>query len=578
MQIKLSVKIILYILLLTGLFMCPVFLSDLLIEPTLISRFTLLSVVLLGIVAALLVRQKKGFKLPLYLLVLFGAYYLVHLISAYWAINKAEAFFESQRVFLGICITLLTVLIFQSRKERFQFHFAFMVFGWIAGIACITDLILRNNTEHSIFFGHINIMSSFLFCAGLVLLIGFYSLKNSWRKISFRTGVALLILAVLIQTRSVLLAMLAFFIMGTGLVMIRNIKRKKIFLFAYLGLGLVAALILLFFPEIIPVTPHSLNERFGLWKNSIALIQDNPIQGVGAGNWQFNYGKYGVAHLEKTAFYNINFRRPHNDFLGILTETGLMGFTIFLCITGVVVIHFIQFIQNRTDKLVYYLFSGLTGIMVISFFSFPKERILHLALFSILLGLLLMKLFKKSTVRIKPKGVLFLLFVGLGFNAIIGTYRIKGEYHTKKAVEAQMRSDGRSAIDEGYKAISPFYITDPTGTPVYTYIGYGYNQKTILDSMLYTAEKAYELAPYDYKTLTNYGYVLQRHYQFKQAEKFYLDAYAINPNYEITLVNLSALDYNKGNYQKALEWLTKIENYQIKYPDTYQRLNDHLNN
>lgn len=555
--------------------MCPVFFRWI-IEPTLLSRFVLLSFVA-GIAGFLFIfKAKKNVQISRSLFGLLIAFYLTHITSTFLAINTAEAFFESQRIFLTISMILISAFIFSSKRSLLNFHFAFVFFAWVSLIICIVDVII-NEGDESMFFGHVNILSSFLLGVAAILFVGFYHLKGNWRFISFRTGYLVIIFLAFVMTRSVVIAAVICFILGFLLVMLKTVKQKRIFLITYLTLGITGGLILILFPEILPSTPNSLNERFGLWENTLKIIQENPINGVGAGNWQFHYTKFGVAHLDKSAFFNINFRRPHNDFLGILSETGIIGFGLFLSMVIIVTRKFAKNISLPIDKLPIHLFCGLLGFMIVSYFSFPKERILHLMLFAFMFGALLTKTYPKNVKGINPKIVGVMITIGMIFNLVIGVQRIKGEYYTELSLKAQLEANGKQAIYYGNKALSQFYTTDPIGVPIHTYIGWGYNQSTRLNKLLYHSERAYQYAPNNYDVLNNYGYVLQRLQNFKQAEELYLKAYNINPNLEVAIINLTALEYNRGNYEKALHWLMKIENYKQKYPSNYDRIVDHLN-
>ena len=56
---------------------------------------------------------------------------------------------------------------------------------------------------------------------------------------------------------------------------------------------------------------------------------DHPVLGVGRGNWEYRYPLYaGGEHI------NINAapRRPHNDLLWIVSETGIVGLGFYLAL------------------------------------------------------------------------------------------------------------------------------------------------------------------------------------------------------------------------------------------------------
>jgi len=55
---------------------------------------------------------------------------------------------------------------------------------------------------------------------------------------------------------------------------------------------------------------------------TIEMVKDNPVIGVGAGNWMINYPVY-YAQYQGLEFKN--WRRPHNDYIWILAEKGFLG-------------------------------------------------------------------------------------------------------------------------------------------------------------------------------------------------------------------------------------------------------------
>ena len=64
-------------------------------------------------------------------------------------------------------------------------------------------------------------------------------------------------------------------------------------------------------------------ERLMLWKDSIKIIRDFPVFGVGLGCWPEIFPKY------RSAPWSFDFfRESHNDYLELASETGLVGFAL----------------------------------------------------------------------------------------------------------------------------------------------------------------------------------------------------------------------------------------------------------
>ena len=486
-----------------------------------------------------------------------------------------DALLESQRILTGILVFFIGYdLVFRYNEDIF-FRSISLVSLIVFISALFNTYVYGIESEVSYLFGHKNLQSSILFICLPFVGITAYKSKGFWRIFTLSLFISIVLFIIYSNVRSNQLAIIFSVILFLGLSLIKKTGIKKIFLFGYL-FGLLLSLgWLLTQPESIGSKDPSIEERFGLWSNSFKIIEDDAVTGIGAGNWQHHYTKYGVNHLKRSYDYNISFRRPHNDYLRVFAEVGLVGITVFLLFGFYLVFRSSKSLLDKNNIPLLMSLSGIIGISIISFFSFPHERIVHLVLSATLLSYLCSKILTPREISLKSKkifsliGIVFIL-MNLGFTY----YRIKGEYYTKLSLQAQIDQKGRDAITYGTKALSPFYETDPTGMPIYAYIGWGYHEITNLDSMLYSAEQAYLLRPFDYRILNNYGLILERLHYYRSAKKVFEESHRINSKYEPTIINLSVLEYNHGHYEEAKIWLSQIEDSKSKYPENWKRI-DH---
>ena len=432
--------------------------------------------------------------------------------------------------------------------------------------------------------GHKNILSSLFYLLIPFSVLGCIVFKGYWRVLSFVAISLSLLLIFVLNTRSVqvalILAICTFLVITLGSKLKIGLKKLTVILFFS---SVIIAGVLLFRqainsnPSEATKTTASLYERFQLWNNTFMLIEENPILGVGAGNWQYNFNKFSVKNIESASYYNTTFRRPHNDFLHVFAETGIVGFALFIFLIIWVGYAAVKKLILEKNIIVLVVFCTLTGLLVDMFFSFPKERVSHLLIVALLLAILIpLTSLQSKNLCTKSNVFVYLLLPILGFNIYLGWDRISGEHYTLKCIEAQNNLKANEAILYGLEAKSFFYSADPSGTPIDTYIGWGYKAMGNFDSLLLTAESAYLLSPFDYKVLTNYGYILGRLGQNHTAKIVLLEAIRINPNYEPTLVNLSVLEYNSGNYISAAHWLMRIEDYENKYSSNFIRIQEKL--
>ncbi|NTW23925.1 MAG: hypothetical protein HGA37_04430 [Lentimicrobium sp.] len=116
--------------------------------------------------------------------------------------------------------------------------------------------------------------------------------------------------------------------------------------------------------------------RLDGWRWSWQMIRENPLLGVGAGNWKINELRFehptdaGFTHLFKA----------HNDFFETAAETGIPGFLAYVAILLFTFLSFLFIRKKGTappDYLKPYLFIAPVGIAFYSvdaFFNFPSDR------------------------------------------------------------------------------------------------------------------------------------------------------------------------------------------------------------
>src|SRR5690606_17610711 len=115
--------------------------------------------------------------------------------------------------------------------------------------------------------------------------------------------------------------------------------------------------------------------------------------GTGPESWKINFlkaGPKGINSEDNLTFY----QRPHNDYLGILSEKGVFSLITFLLFLGTGLYYAVAVVRRSTDLhskfLGYVAFFGITGYSVFSFFSYPEERVTQSFLLFLLLGFLIM--------------------------------------------------------------------------------------------------------------------------------------------------------------------------------------------
>ena len=310
----------------------------------------------------------------------------------------------------------------------------------------------------------------------------------------------------------------------------------------------------------------SINERLQIWKGSLLLIKDHPLSGVGAGNWKFHYSEKGLP--ERSQKGSVVFLQPHNDFLWVFSETGIIGGLAFLSLFIIGVSFIIKAIYNgKTTAIHLTILMGIILYAVHSFFDFPKERPLISFTFACLLGFtscVKEKYGDSSSLKVARITIGILLTISF-FTAWLWTIRIQGELNLKKAISARDSKNLKGMKKYLDKINVTFFESDLTGTPLDWYRSELAYYQGDRKSFKKYSESSIKLNPHQLYNLYNLGSIYYKEGDAKTAIKYWEKAVRIAPLFADASVNLSAAYYNQGNYAKAAEILAKPTiNYQNK--------------
>ena len=115
--------------------------------------------------------------------------------------------------------------------------------------------------------------------------------------------------------------------------------------------------------------------RFPAWVNTLEMIKDNPVAGVGIGQWSQSYPLYYDRVLKDQIFNEkLKLKRLHNEFLETFANVGLIGYLFLiwlLFLIGKKVFGVLFDINNPYRMPILGVSLGLVGFSVVAFFSFP---------------------------------------------------------------------------------------------------------------------------------------------------------------------------------------------------------------
>lgn len=306
---------------------------------------------------------------------------------------------------------------------------------------------------------------------------------------------------------------------------------------------------------------NSTTERLVIWNRSIILFGDNPLVGIGAGNWPLRVGEYGITD-PKSDYGSKYFLRPHNELLRILSELGVLGFiTIAILVLFIIrgLIRLLKYEDNRQDG--NSLLFGFAGLIAIGGLSFPMERVPHMVLMLSMVALLDPDLNLRQGERSARRFILPLL-ICFSLIGVAGFYkRMELDTVAKKMDDARNAKRWREVM-HNYEAINTsLYNVNYFRVPLGFYSGLYYYHKKDLNTAKVEFTDALTCNPNHILTLTNLATCYQQMEMSDSAIHYFERALQVNPNFETARLNLAITYYNTpGKAIEAWEILLKCKN------------------
>ncbi len=167
-----------------------------------------------------------------------------------------------------------------------------------------------------------NLVSSILFLT-FPFVIYLMRFSKQWKYFSLILSFFILLFIWILQTKAVIIGLIIFSLIVILFKLIFKTKSssnskitKLLISLSFLVVSIITFLNKDKFPNLF--SGNTIHTRILLWNNTTDMIKDNLVFGVGAGNWQIHFPKYGLDKfntLEVTSGMT-TYQRPHNDFYG----------------------------------------------------------------------------------------------------------------------------------------------------------------------------------------------------------------------------------------------------------------------
>lgn len=598
-----------------------VFISSIL-ESYLLAR-QLLTIIFLFVIIILLLKKSNTinlFTLDATTLLYFGFIVFCGLsFLKSQMIDLSHASFSKYLTFF-IFFLLVKLMIIKGYVTSNRLVRSVIIFGILALFIIILASIKKAINGQNLFldvhllsgtFGNKNFLSSILFMCLPFYFVGI-SISKKIKVISLTGIFFTVIILILLRTRTVMVA-LSIYLFLILCYYIKNKFSKKFFIGVLLSLTIIVIMLLYYFINI-KNDLHSSSDlktkylfrlfssntffsRLEYWKQAAFIIKDNFFDGIGVGNWIATYPKYGLDQFSDIDIQNgkmlVNY--PHNDFLMVLSEIGIFG---FLCYLGIFISVLYQAywlsrndIKSTDRKNASYFLYFIICYVIIAFFDFPLTRIEHQILLLIVFSLINSKYLKVSNLhgyKVSSRFIYVFSFLTLIYCSIILLYRINGETHLFKALEAEKENDNKTAIFELNKARNPFFSADNFALPLDWHLGKAYYNEGDFKESLYYYKNAYKINPYSIVVNNDLASTSIKNGKVKEAISHYKEALSISPHYQDARLNLAATYFNIQEYEKAFETIDLCDSNfkndfykQILTPIVEKKLNlmlNHINN
>ncbi|OFY47399.1 MAG: hypothetical protein A2W85_01685 [Bacteroidetes bacterium GWF2_41_31] len=583
----------LYLLIFTTILVLPFVYSEKVLDPTLAPRLLGLGIIvglllLYNLLRPLKDRPSLNF-LRLAIFPVFLGLIVWSVITIIPATTPVEGLFDIAKTLLTFFLLVLATQIFINNKNWIdvltQGIVMSSIFATSIGIYQYFDTIPgKGNSD---IFGalyeikglmaHKNHFAISLFLMLPFVIFGMINLKKWWKVLSIYSVVMIVLNILLLQTRSVWIAT---FIFSLALFFISTLVKKQLnfnlvtkkqavivtagfLLVLFLGIYVVqktGAYQTLKFKvsTIFDSDSHHNQGRLRIWESTLNLSEDHLIAGVGAGNWKLEIPPYFPYNYDLT--YQ-NWRRPHNDYLWVLSEKGFLGLVMYLLLFMLIGFYYFKILRTENDKhkLIFasLVFSGIIGYLAIAFFDFPMERINHQVYIAIMMaaiiGIYYQNYPSKSPDHLNNQYFKIHAFAVILVSATLyySWTLLQMERNIHQVIAYRNVSNWKKMIEYSDKAFNKLTPIDAFSSPIHLHMGEAdLNMKNYKQAKK-DLEIAFEYSPNNISVLNNLAIVSAELNNSKAAIDYLDYGLSIYPKYEASLFNKVNVYYRDKDYARA---------------------------
>lgn len=346
-------------------------------------------------------------------------FFVISALSVASAVNTSEALMNFSRTFIVFAAVLNIWMIFR-RHPDYLIHLVvamnlLLLFDSASvfyNVIMFAQGDLASIMDIRSVYAHKNVLAAAIFVKlpAVLYLIFYRTDKIKW--LAYSAGTGALIAILILSARAFYLGLVVLFLALLAFTIVRFFKsgkREMLFIVLKWAGFLIGAVLIysvvqaLFFPKgkdmvwntdvisrlsTLRADESSTQARLNSWSWSLKLIGEEPLTGVGTGNWKIRVLKY-ENQIAPDFQYSL---KAHNDFLETTAETGIPGGVAYILVFGSVFFIFIRanLRKDSEEEQVRKLFVpalGFLAYLVDAMINFPADRPEMQALFALYLGM-----------------------------------------------------------------------------------------------------------------------------------------------------------------------------------------------
>ena len=382
-------------------------------------RWLAVSAVNFAFLSYILINKETYYIKVSSVLKIFTVLFFISAISIINSVNINESLISLNKIFI-VLSTIVCVSVFSNKEKSFQ-NLTFLLF--ISVLFESSYVFYDYITSSDLNFTGVSMNRNISAFSILIKLPFFFIYKsinqNQNKPLSLIQEIIIISSIIILESRAAIVVLIMIYLLK--IVLTKDKLKSMITLF----LSILALFIYYPFSRILQnksfdtniILDESVNLRLDFYSSSIELFLNNYIIGNGIGMWKILSNQMSISQVP---YY------VHNDFLQFLTETGVIGFILYIFFFILV---FFLIIKNWNNNSNYFLMA-LMVFLIDSLINFPFYRPQQIIIFILIIGLLINTL-GSNNINFK-KSLLTIMIFPLLFSSYISFKEVKSSFLENK--------------------------------------------------------------------------------------------------------------------------------------------------